>query len=281
MSNAMIAQNKMLHSIKRKNIQGLIKPYEVLTQKDGRQVTLNQWLTTARAQGKEEQVILTVEETAFNSSNILYYSQNEDIVEALCKNLHDNLKEYFPQSSLDIILNNSSEQSYMTKGRILSEKEITWANIIKRKYLPNPQDSIMSDDLLTTPPFKVRKSIYYGNTPQLENINANHYKNNEGKDNEKMIHCLESELRNKLQESQTSTKQYIDESIAILEKKLQQETKNMKSHLTEIDTKQSQQFDSLTRTMAAMATNISTIVMNMKPESTNTNANVANGIGKN
>ena len=55
----------------------------------------------------------------------------------------------------------------------------------------------------------------------------------------------------------------------------------MKSHLTEIDTKQSQQFDSLTRTMAAMATNISTIVMNMKPESTNTNANVANGIGKN
>ena len=169
----------------------------------------------------------------------------------------------------------------MTKGRILSETEITWANIIKRKYLPNPQDSIMPDELMTTPPYKVRKSIYYGDTPHLENSTTEHSYNIERKDNENMIIHLEKELQKKLQESQNSTKQYIDDTIAILENKFQQETKNMKVHLTDIDTKQSHQFDSLTRTMEAMATNISTIMMNMKPESTNTGANIANGIGKN
>ena len=54
----------------------------------------------------------------------------------------------------------------------------------------------------------------------------------------------------------------------------------MKKHLTDIDSKQSNQFDSLARTMEAMATNISTIMLNIKPKSTDTEANVANGIGK-
>jgi len=78
---AMLKQNKLLHSLKRKQIRGLINPHEPLQKTDGQQISLRQWLQSARDESKPDtQIIQSVEKTMYNTSSVLYFETHTESV---------------------------------------------------------------------------------------------------------------------------------------------------------------------------------------------------------
>ena len=57
MRNALVEQNKMLHQVKRINIQGMINSEIMLTMKDGKVTSVRDWLMTARTESQKGPII--------------------------------------------------------------------------------------------------------------------------------------------------------------------------------------------------------------------------------
>jgi len=141
---AMLKQNRFLHTLKRKQIKGLVNPHALIKKKDGQELTLCQWLQSARNESDQDsQIIQSVEATRYSTSSILYFEEHTENVLAFCKNLKSNMEEHFPTSSISTVFTDTYSPMPTTISRMITDEETTWASIIKRKYLPNPQDDLL------------------------------------------------------------------------------------------------------------------------------------------
>ena len=307
---AMLKQNTFLHTIKRKQIKGLINPHQILQKKDGQELSFCQWLQSARDEMDEDSpIIQSVEETRYNSSSILYYQKHTEKVLTFCKNLKENMEEHFPPSAVTTVFTDTYAPMLPTLSRIISDEESTWASIIKRKYLPNPQD----DDILhspsnSLPPSKQRKSVYYGTTKTPTPLREDTHVQIARIPDTGSVDSLTSELSLKYQElekqvksllqsqeqNQQDTKAYVDNSIAAMEETLnaqyQQNTDMIQKQISAMESNNTNQFSALTQTLNAVAGNMNILLSNFNlgnassaalPKSTTTTAPVfAVGSGK-
>ena len=279
---AMLKQNKLLHSLKRKQIRGLVRPHTLLQKKDGQQISLCQWLQSARnEQDPNTRIIKSVEETKYNTS-ILYLEPHAEQVSELCKNLKENMAQHFPPSSLEVVFTTSYSNMPNNFSRIISQEEATWASIIKRKYLPNPADDfIQAINIPTNPPNKFRKSVYYGTTKKPSPLREDtHVQENASTAETETISSLQSELsmryhdlEQKLQtfmQSQDSinndTRTYVDNSIATMEENLnlriQQNTDTIQNQISTLESNHNNQFSILAQTLNSVAGNVNALLDN-------------------
>ena len=308
---AMLKQNKFLHSLKRKQIKGLVNPHVNLTKKDGQEITLCQWLQSVRDEtNMNTPMIQSVEETRYSSSSILYYAHCSESIHTLCKDLKKNMEEHFPQSAIDVVFKDTYSPLPTTLSKIITDEEATWASILKRKYLPNPQEDIItSKDSPAVPPSKFRKSVYYGSTKTPSHLREDtHINVNPVSLDSSSVGSLTSDLSMKYQElekqvqsilqsqeqAQNDTKTYVDSSIATMEEnlnaQLQQNTDSIQKQITTLESASFSQFSVLTQTLNSVAGNVHLLLTNFNlnnsstsslPTSTTTTANsLAVGSGK-
>ena len=198
----MLKQNMLLHSLKRQQIRGLVRPHKLLRKKDGQQISLCQWLQSARNElDPNTCIIKSVEETKYNTS-ILYHESHTAHVLELCKNLKQNMAHHFPQSSLEVVFTASYSNVPNNLSRTISHEEATWASIIKRKYLSDPgNDLISAIDIPSDPPNKFRKSVYYGTTKKPSPLREDtHIQESSSTNETETLSSLQSELSMKYHE---------------------------------------------------------------------------------
>ena len=306
---AMLKQNKFLHTLKRKQIKGLINPHQMLKKKDGQDTSLCQWLQSARNEtGPDSQLIQSVEETRYNTTSILYHENNSALVMSLCQNLRSNMEEHFPSSALDVVFTDTYSPTPLTVSRVITDTESTWANIIKRKYLPNPQEGNPPPQMThSLPPSKFRKSVYYGTTKTPSSLREDTHVQVDKIPDSASISTVNSELSLKCnalekqvqaliksQEQQSrDTRTYVDESIATMEENLnvqiQNNTNSLQQQISTMETTNNNQLSTLAQTLNAVAGNVNLLLSSfnlngsptMNGESTATNAHMlADGSGK-
>lgn len=289
---AMMKQNKFLHTLKRKQIKGLVNPHKLLTKKDGQEISLCRWLQSARSDSDgddESPIIQSVEENKYSSSSILYFEKHAEKVLQFCKNLKSNMEDHFPPSALDQVFTHTYSPAPNNLSRIISDEESTWAAIIKRKYLPNPQDdghySVSSHAI---PPSKLRKSVYYGSTKTPSSLREDTHIQLEGVNESESVGSLTSELSLKYQElekqvqsllksqeqNQIETKTYVDNSIAAMEENLnaqfQENTTMIKQQISTLETNSINQFSVLTQTLNSVAGNVNILLSSFNLNGTST-----------
>ena len=278
---AMLKQNKLLHSLKRKQIRGLINPHAILKTKDGKETSLCTWLQTARDDSAPDvRLVQSVEETKYNTSSILYYEANAQSVYELCSNLKENMATHFPQSSIDIVFTDSYSPAPISLSRIVSNEETTWANIIKRKYLPNPQEDAHQTNSHSSPPSKFRKSVYYGTTKPPSPLREDTHVRSPQQSDIITVSSIQSdlsskyqELENKFQAFMTSqehinneTRVYVDNSIASMEEnlhlQLKHNTDSIQTQISTLESTNSNQLSLLTQTLNNVAGNVNLLLSN-------------------
>lgn len=172
MKSALLQQNKMLHTIKRKIIPGLFDIDTSITMRDGKHISVKEWLLSATDDKKpDEKLIVCVELVPNSSASLLYHESLESSLSCLLLNLRDELLKYFPESELSKVFQNKPQQKLPFISRVLTDTEKSWADVIKRKYLSNPQND--TNDVITVPPQKNRKVLYYGTTRNPEKLQNN------------------------------------------------------------------------------------------------------------
>ena len=167
LQQAMKIQNKMLHSVKRKNVRGLLNIGEKLTMKDGKQQSIREWLLSAKHSGTNKPIITAVENAHFHTTNILFDGRDEKCVTELIYNIQEQIGIYFMEESAKKVISSESNFNISTgnTSRDLANSDLSWCEMIKRKYLGNPQssnDNIDPNIDINIPPTKQRKTIYYG-----------------------------------------------------------------------------------------------------------------------
>ena len=277
---AMLKQNKFLHSIKRKQIKGLIHPNMLLQRKDGQQTSLCQWLQSARDESNmETQIIRSVEAIRYSSCNILYFAPHAERVLDLCKNLKENMEDHFPQSEIEKVFTDTYSPLPATLSRIITDEETKWANIIKRKYLPNPQDDILDPtERHSDPPSKLRKSVYYGTTKTPSSLREDTHVVVDKAPDSISVGTFNSDLSVKYQElekqlqtliasqeqDKNDTKTYVDNSIAAMEETLTIQFKNntdtIQQQISTLETNNFNQFSLMTQTLNNVAGNVNLLL---------------------
>jgi len=290
---AMLKQNKLLHNIKRKQIRGLINPHSPLQKTDGQVISLCQWLQSARDENSMDiQIIRSVEETKYNTSSVLYYEKNTEQVLRLCKDLKTNMETHFPASALATVFTDSYSPFPVTLSRIISDEEATWASIIKRKYLPNPQDCVPASESHVIPPSKFRKSVYYGTTKTPSQLREDTHAPVDQVSDTTSLGSITTELSFKYQELEKQfqalvssqekhaedTKTYVDNSIAAMEENLniqiQNNTTTIQKQISTLETTNNNQFTTLAQTLNAVAGNVNLLLSNFS--SSNGNSSTPN-----
>ena len=289
---AMLKQNTLLHSLKRKQIRGLINPYTLLEKKDGQQISLCQWLQSARNEfDPDTQIVKSVEKTKYNTS-ILYYGDNSDQVSNLCKDLKSNMSQHFLQSSIDKVFTDAYSPAPLNMSRIITDEETTWASIIKRKYLSNPHEDIVNaTESPSAPPNKFRKSVYYGSTKKPSSLREDtHILENSPSSETETVSSFQSELSfrcNELEQKlqafmhsqekiNTDTRIYVDNSIATMEEnlnlQLQQNTDTIQHQISTLETNNNNQFSVIAQTLNSVAGNVNALLSNFNLINQNENS---------
>ena len=300
---AMLKQNKFLHTLKRKQIRGLINPHAMLQKKDGQDISLCQWLQSARNEtGPDSQLIQSVEETRFNTTSILYHENNSALVMSLCQNLKSNMEKHFPPSALSVVFTDTYSPTPLTVSRVITDTESTWASIIKRKYLQNPQEGApLPQSSHSLPPSKLRKSVYYGTTKTPSSLREDTHVQVDKIPDTNSISSYNSELSLKCnalekqvqaliesQEQQSrETKTYVDESVAAMEENLnvqiQNNTTTIQNQISTMETTNNTQLSTLAQTLNAVAGNVNLLLssfnLNGSSSTTTTAQSLAVGSG--
>ena len=264
LQQAMKIQNKMLHSIKRKNVRGLLNIGEKLIMKDGKQQSIREWLLSAKHSGTNNSIITAVENAHYNTSNILFDGRDEKCVTELIHNIREQIGIYFSDESAKKVLSSELNFNISTenKSRDLANSDLSWCEMIKRKYLGNPQcsnDNIDSNININAPPTKQRKTIYYGSVTapnklytesnQMEFASENNKSNESYNSSSKLekIDELEKKVEkymNELNNGKTTTSQHsyitqenvetmIKESLTTVEEKLYQKVQEQNNVMNE------------------------------------------------
>ena len=173
----MIVQNSMLHDTKRKVLHGLKNIHERFTMLDGTSMTVKQWLLSAQhneatPSSQPYPLIDSVDTTTNKSISILFHKKHEVVLHTLLKDLEQELLKYFPPTVLEHIYTATPTRPVVHQSRVLTDSEKSWADMIKRKYIVNPQEEQAS---LTTPPSKNRKVIYHSSSEPPAQIQANSF----------------------------------------------------------------------------------------------------------
>ena len=291
---AMQKQNELLHSIKRKQIRGLINPNKILCKKDGQETTLSQWLKSARDESDPNSpIVKSVEDMKYSTSSILYYTKYSESIAKLCKDLKTSMEAHFPPSALSTVFTDSYSPAPMTLSRMVSDEETTWANIIKRKYLPNPKDIPSPSALHSDPPSKFRKSMYYGSTQTPSHLREDTHVPVTMISETQSVSSATSELTQKYndlekqvqsllhsQEQITNeTKTYVDNSIATMEENLNVQIRNntdtIQQQISTMENAHSNQFAMLTQTLNAVAGNVNLLLSSFQVNANTIQDNVS------
>ena len=219
------------------------------------------------------------------------------------------MEDHFPPSALEQVFTDTYSPMPNTLSRIISDEESTWAAIIKRKYLPNPQDDLpQSVSMHSLPPSKFRKSVYYGTTKTPSSLREDTHVQEDTLNESGSVGSLTTELSLKYQElekqmqnliknqeqQQIETKTYVDNSIAAMEENLNaqfhENTTVIQQQISTLETNSINQFSVLTQTLNSVAGNVNLLLSsfnlnghgpsNLIKSTTTTAQEIAVGSGK-
>ena len=121
---ALLQQNKMLHTMKRKIIPGLFDIDTPVTMRDGKEISIKNWLLSATDDNKpDDKLIDNVDLIPHSSAALLYHECHESSLSCLFLNLREELLKYFPESELSKVFQNKPQQKLPFMSRILTDTE--------------------------------------------------------------------------------------------------------------------------------------------------------------
>ena len=269
LKQALIQQNKMLHTYKRKIVQGLHDVQKTITMKDGKQLSIKNWLKSASDDKKPSvNLVLDVDSLPNKSSVIIYSDENEQSLQSLFQNLDSELKKYFPPSELEKVYDVNQSPTKGTTSRILTQSEKSWAEIIKRKYLSNPQSD---DDDATTPPNKNRRVLYYGSVTCPNKLQENSFDTNTSSQHTMIT---EANVTNKIEEKFSTIESLISENVqnalksveTKLNTKIELNQKSNEKRLNDLEVKNNATFGQLNQSLGVLSLKFDKILNKLFPD---------------
>ena len=248
----------MLHTIKRKIIHGLFDINTPITMRDGKVMNVKQWLLSAKDDNKPDTtLVMGVESIHDSSSAILYHENNESSLSCLLVNLRSQMLKYFPESELSKVFNDTPQKISSFISRVISDSERSWADMIKRKYLANPQCANSDTDLI--PPSKNRRVIYYSSTNTPEKLKNNAFDTDEvTTQSHSTVTTLDSSVESKINNLETLLASNVRSAVTNLENKLSTKIdllqKETEKKILNIEQKSNDQFQQLNNGFLQMST---------------------------
>ena len=157
---------------------------------------------------------------------------NESSLSCLLLNLRTEMLKYFPESELSKVFKESSKEK-PTYSRVITDSERSWADIIKRKYLSNPQSG--TDEQIPIPPQKNRKVIYYGTTSTPNKLKNNTFDDlSENPSTTMTKETLDKQLEQTITKMESMIADSVNTAVCQLDKKL---TKQFNTYQTNTNEK--------------------------------------------
>ena len=266
---ALLQQNKMLHTMKRKIIPGLFDVDTPIVMRSGKEISVKNWLLSATDDNKpDDKLIVSVDAIPDSSAALLYHERHESSLSCLLLNLRKELLKYFPESQLSKVFQNKPQEKLPYISRVLTDTEKNWADVIKRKYLSNPQND--TNDVITIPPQKNRKVLYYGTTSTPDKLQNNTF-DNVSDANQNFVSSSDFETKLKEQSSQMESliTSNIQKAIAHVEMKmttkltLHQQKNN--ERIQQLEKKTNDNLGLLNNNLATMSSKFDTLLDRLFP----------------
>ena len=270
----------MLHAIKRKIITDLFDIATPITMRDGKAMSVKQWLLSAKDDNKPEMTLVVGVETIPDSSSaILYHENNESSLSCLLMGLRVQLLKYFPESELSKVFTNAPQKSTSFLSRVVSDSEKSWADIIKRKYLSNPQCAISDADMV--PPNKNRRVVYFSSTDKPEKLKNNTFDNDDEK-TQSTVTTMDSSVETKLHNLEALIASSVATAVTNLEGKIYTKMDAMRDETDKkfqsIEQKSDNQFQRLNNGFDQMSNKFDELLARLtQPESTATPMDMDDG----
>ena len=242
----MIAQNSMLHDTKRKILHGLKNIHETFTLKDGTNMSVKNWLLSAQHTDQSGQdptsssLISAVDITTKKSISIIFHQNHEAVLHSLLQDLKTELSKYFPSDIMTKIYDPSPKTDNSSQYRIITDSEKLWADMIKRKYIANPQSDVID---LVNPPNKNRKIMYHGPSTPPSQMQENSFDSNSS--------ATSQSFEDRLTQLELSASKANEKNANLITKTIEDGLKSAEAKLT---VKTNERFDALNQKVENLET---------------------------